>query len=264
MAGKRMIHDNVCESRKVNKISFEAEALWFRIQLRADDNGNYYRDCRRVFANCMLEKSGATEVLVEAWIRELVEVGLLVEYEADERKYVHVADFHKYQSFRQDRPVTVDYPVHPESAESLGYHKTGIAQEVRRADNSQPTDNHCAAEGWLKGEVEVKGKGEGKGFCQPSRGDYEAFRKRFSTITGVTLSNAKQVRLEIETHLAKHGFDTSIAVAEEFARQRGRDRIRDKPQFAWKNYREDFDATLAGLNAPKPKNTFPKHAVPDR
>lgn len=116
MAGKRMIHDNIINSHKVNALSPWAEVLWMRLLTVVDDNGNYYADSMRVFANCLPEKKGATEKITKQAIQELRDVGLIVEYEAEERRYLHLVKFHKFQTLRRDRPVTVYFPTHPREA----------------------------------------------------------------------------------------------------------------------------------------------------
>lgn len=108
-----MIHDRICLSRKVNSVSFGAEVLWVRILTMVDDNGNYSRDPLLIYANGVRRKKGVKQSHVEQFLNELIEIGLLLVYQAEEEEFIHVADFHDYQTLRRDRPVTIDWPPHP-------------------------------------------------------------------------------------------------------------------------------------------------------
>ena len=52
MAGKRMLHANICQSKKLSEISFEAETLYYRMLTQADDDGNFTADPRVVLGLC--------------------------------------------------------------------------------------------------------------------------------------------------------------------------------------------------------------------
>jgi len=190
-----MIHDNVCESQKVNSISFEAEALWFRLLTVVDDNGNYYRDVRRVFPALMLEKKGADEASAERAIKELLKVGLVVKYDADEREYLHIVDFEKYQDLRLDGFACVQFPIHPPEL-GQGYTKEGrrssvlrTAEEPKKAvrtqldSGSRVVPAQCHA---LEVEVEVKEEGEVEGEVPTTHreGNYNKFREAFKSAIG--------------------------------------------------------------------------------
>lgn len=187
-----MIHENVCESQKTNSISFEAETLWYRILTRVDDNGNYYRDARRVFPAVMLEKKNASEALVEKWLRELLKIELIAIFEADGREYLHIVDFEKYQDLRQDGYASVQYPIHPLEL-GQGYTKEGRRSSVLRTESAPQKavrEQSLSSSGRVftgpsEIEVEVKGEVEGEVVSSSHReGKFNNFRDAFKRALG--------------------------------------------------------------------------------
>lgn len=118
MAGKRMLHSNICESRKMSRISYQAEALYYRLLTRVDDNGNYFADARIIQGACFPLRKDATLKKVEKWIEELIEKSgkepaLLSMYEEDGEKYIHFNRFEDFQYLRSDIRRDEKYPLHP-------------------------------------------------------------------------------------------------------------------------------------------------------
>lgn len=211
-----MIHDRICESRKTNSIDFYAEVVWVRLLTKADDNGNYYRDVRRIHANCMLEKPRASEDDTEKAIKALLKVGLLKEYEADDRKYIHLTDFHEWQELRTDKNAHIDHPVHPPRfggayiGEGLR-RDTWVNQFQREAEaGGEPTGDrpvtHSEPEGRPKGEVEVKEEveGEDEGTHHHPDGNFRRFQEAFKQAVGrATKPKAYPTAVERYTDLCR-------------------------------------------------------------
>lgn len=202
MAGKRMVHDKICESRKVNSVDLYAECLWIRLMTKADDNGNYFRDVRRVHANCMLEKPGASEKLTEKAIISLIKTKLLHEYEADGRRYVHIADFHEHQELPGDRYCKIEHPVHPPemggayTGEGLrrdvwqdqSRSCSGAMAEERRRINESIDNNNGSLEGKIPTKNKVKYKEEVEGDSASAfefrEGNFNKFRECWKDAAG--------------------------------------------------------------------------------
>lgn len=272
-----MIYDKICESRKVNAVNFYAENLWVRLLTKSDDNGNYFRDVRRIHANCMLEKDGSDQAETELAISSLLSVGLLAEYEADGRNYVHLTDFHEYQELRQDRPAQIEHPPHPAcmggayigegmrkdcwvpvnqrpeesvSSESETNQKpigNRVTELVRTASETKRTPE-------VEVEVEVKGKEEGKGKEEaPDRTEesferfFPSFRKRFANITGVAVSNSKPVKKLVQVAFERFGEASIFSAIEYWTKQRGKERIFAKPQYALTNFVEDVEVIIEAM-----------------
>lgn len=264
-----MIHENVCESRKVNSISFEAEALWFRILTRVDDNGNYYRDARRVFPAIMLEKRGCTEELVEKWLRELIRIGLVAEFEADEREYLHVVDFEKYQDLRQDGFASIKYPIHPSNL-GPGYTKEGrrslvlrngeeLKKAVRERCESGPTPviDECHA---IEVEVEVKGKEEVEGEVsddetfEPVEPNFYTFQRAFKQAAGI---KPKDFVGSVERYKVlgrKYGEQEVLDSINTWVEQKGGKAVTRRSIWSPKNFLEEaediLDARIEAKNEP--------------
>ena len=50
--GKRMLHANICESAKIDKLSAEAERLYTRLLTQLDDFGNHPADPDLIRSAC--------------------------------------------------------------------------------------------------------------------------------------------------------------------------------------------------------------------
>lgn len=192
-----MIHDTICESEKLNKVSLGAEALWVRILTHVDDNGNYDRDPLVVYATCLRFKKDVTVKDVERWLKELVDVrsddqlGLLAEYKVKGRSYVHVVNFRINQDIRDDKTRTVSFPPHPVEIPEPAYLKTGRGQDVlRREAAAVPSVDSLRTvvekpKNGLEGEVESEGEVEGEVVSSSHReGRFNNFRDAFKDALG--------------------------------------------------------------------------------
>jgi len=119
MAGRRMLSDNICTSKKIAKISFGAECLWYRLLTKVDDNGNFHGDVATIRGHCMpLLDVALTQI--EEWLQELANVrgngeptGLIAFYDFSGERYIHFVGFELFQTFRPDRALVVRFPKHP-------------------------------------------------------------------------------------------------------------------------------------------------------
>ena len=71
MAGKRMIHANICESRKLSTISLAAETLYYRLLTRVDDDGNFTAEARIVLGQCAPMRKDWNETMITGLLEEL-------------------------------------------------------------------------------------------------------------------------------------------------------------------------------------------------
>lgn len=91
MASSRMIREGLCDSERVAKLGWFAQALFFRLLLKADDFGFY--DARPAFVRAqlfstMLDK--AREADVSRALLECERAGLIRFYEVDEHRYLEI------------------------------------------------------------------------------------------------------------------------------------------------------------------------------
>lgn len=81
-------------SERINGLSVNAERLFTRLIMKADDYGCFYADIRILKANLFpLQLDGVREADISRWITECEKAGLIVLYEADKKKYLEIVDF---------------------------------------------------------------------------------------------------------------------------------------------------------------------------
>lgn len=88
----RRIYAGFIWGKRINSVSMEAEAWFWRLNAIADDYGNLPGDHERVFR----DTSGRRRVTVEqvaAWINELIAAGLVACYRAEDDDFLHIIGF---------------------------------------------------------------------------------------------------------------------------------------------------------------------------
>jgi hypothetical protein len=259
VSGSRMIHDKVCESQKLNSVSFEAAELWFRLLTVVDDNGNYYADPLRVYANLMSEKELATMESTDAALKALQKSGLVLIYKADKRSYLHITDFEKHQSLRKDLAADVSHPLHPSDA-GPAYTENGKRRDMcvrprTELEQSVTEPNRTEQESRFKGEVEVKG--EGKDQVESVRDDeffpkepnYGSFVECWKEVNGITPISIPQLREAYRRVCRKYNETDVLDAINEWSR--GKSKKQRKHEFGPKNFLERecgdiLDARMAG------------------
>jgi len=97
----RLIKDSICTSEDLNRLSPEAEILFYRLIVQADDFGRYHGNPSIVKSNCFPLKSDELHSSqVDSWLNELATNGLIDRYEADGRKYICFHKWDKHQNIR--------------------------------------------------------------------------------------------------------------------------------------------------------------------
>ena len=103
---KRMLHENITKSTKFSKISFEAECLYNRLLTQTDDYGNTLGSSGYIKDLCFPRTKNnkiITYQQVKKWIKELLDIGLIILYKVDEVSYLHFFRFEDFQTLRKDR-----------------------------------------------------------------------------------------------------------------------------------------------------------------
>ena len=129
----RMIRDWT-DSLRMDGISAEAERLFTRLIMRADDYGRFHADHRLVKASCFPLADDIRVAEVGPWLNELADRGLVVLYEVDGRKTLAIANYgQRLRTSRAKFP-----PLPGECAEWLpefsGFQPVA-ARSLRSADN---------------------------------------------------------------------------------------------------------------------------------
>jgi len=110
----------------MDSLSAETERLFHRLVVTVDDHGRFDADARVVLAECFPLRVGRWKPMkVEGWLQELVEVGTVVLYEINGRRYGFFPGWSLYQRVRTTKSK---FPAPPPSA-------------AERRESPQPADN---------------------------------------------------------------------------------------------------------------------------
>jgi hypothetical protein len=109
MSGKRMLHDRICVSEKIDKLSAKEERLYTRLLTHLDDYGNYPADPKTVRMACFPLKKRWTNHTVKVWLDRIVDVGLASYYEEQGERFVHFEQFNDFQKLKH---FNARYPRH--------------------------------------------------------------------------------------------------------------------------------------------------------
>lgn len=110
----RRIYSGFITGQRINKLSIEAEAWFWRVLVSVDDFGNGRADpdlCRDATAG----RRKVTSNQVKEWLEEMQSVGLVSFYSAKSELYLHVTDFEVSQPAGKNGKRIRRYPVPDES-----------------------------------------------------------------------------------------------------------------------------------------------------
>lgn len=116
----RIIRDSAKTSPSLAALSAEAERLFWRLTLFADDYGRFDGDYRVILAGCfplLIEKISSDQIA--QWCGELEAVGTITFYAFDTRRYGHFPSWFKHQRKYPDRKNGSKFPEPPEVYGSL-------------------------------------------------------------------------------------------------------------------------------------------------
>lgn len=114
----RIIREGITTSEPLSFVSYQAECLFYRLLVTADDFGAFDGRAVIIRARC-LPLRDVTIADVEEWLRELAEHSLIVQYEAVGQPYVAIPKFKQ-----RTRAGSSKYPL-PESWQSSGGQVSG-------------------------------------------------------------------------------------------------------------------------------------------
>ena len=99
----RLIKESICTSEDLNKLSPEAEILFYRLLVQADDYGCYFGNPSLVKSRCLpLRSDEIHSEQVDSWLDEIERAGLIIRYTAaDGRDYCQFVKWSKHQRVRQ-------------------------------------------------------------------------------------------------------------------------------------------------------------------
>jgi hypothetical protein len=93
----RRVYAGFIRGRRINQLSLEAEAWFWRVNSAADDFGNAEGDPILCHAATKGRRNGVTTEQVTSWLQEMAFAGLIRFYDAEGDTYLHIMDFARRQ-----------------------------------------------------------------------------------------------------------------------------------------------------------------------
>jgi hypothetical protein len=112
----RMLHEAICTSIKLSRISFEAEVLYYRLQVNADDFGRFYAT-ESIVRNACFTAGKCKPLNVEKYLKELHDAGLIRLYDCDGERYLVIE---KWDEKQRQRATKSKFPSPPALADNCG------------------------------------------------------------------------------------------------------------------------------------------------
>lgn len=136
MARIRSIKPEFCTSSQVAECSTSARLLFVLLWMFCDDNGVHPANAKQVKISAF-PGDDITSAQILEWIDELLRVGLLAEFEAENTKFWYVTGWKRHQKI--DRPQPGRYPLPPEFAEHSESNQRPIDERstIARADGKK-------------------------------------------------------------------------------------------------------------------------------
>lgn len=105
----RRIYAGFLTGKRINSISIEAEAWFWRLHAIADDFGNLHGDSKLL---CSLASPRRTVTVkqVSGWAQELIGAGLIVSYQANQDSYFNIVGFDDKQPAGKNGKRTKRFP----------------------------------------------------------------------------------------------------------------------------------------------------------
>lgn len=154
----RSIYPEACRSRKLAALTPAAERCWWRLQTHLDDHGRA-EDEPDIFASVLFQvMRDVTPGMVDRWLWELADQGLIERYTASDVNYLQVLRWTDFQ-----------HPQRPKASVLPPADSRNSTRRVRDGDASHPTlfADGGERDGMGDGE-ETEGESEGEPDAPPA------------------------------------------------------------------------------------------------
>lgn len=134
----RIIKESITTSESLAAVTPEAERLFWRLVVKADDFGLYYGN-PRILASMCFPLDPPKEQKIQSWLSELVASGMVGVYTAEEdgKKYLKLLSWDKHQ---QQRAKKSKFPL-PVSFDNTRNHITGNQMQSDSPVNENGNEN---------------------------------------------------------------------------------------------------------------------------
>lgn len=110
----RRLYAGFIKGQRINKISIQAEAWFWRVFAVADDFGNYDAD-PELLRDATKGRRKVTTRQVERWLNEMADVGLISFYQSKSERYLHILRFEDTQPAGKNGKRIKKFPLPDES-----------------------------------------------------------------------------------------------------------------------------------------------------
>ena len=177
----RMLHEAICTSQKLASVSFEAEALYYRLQTKADDYGRFYAD-PTIVKNVCFAAGKKSQVHIDKTLKELNDAGLLVLYESEGEPYLYITKWEDKQTVRAKKSKFPDLPANANNCKQL------------------QTNSHVIVNVNVNEDVIVNGDKGDRTTCREIVAAYHNICVSFPTLRTVSESRREKVRTRWQEH----------------------------------------------------------------
>lgn len=147
------------DSEKVNEISFQAEVLFVRLIMKADDYGRYTANPRLIKSICFPLKDGLRDADISRFLAECEKAGLIAVYKIEEKSFLEI------RNFRQRTRASVSkYPAPDGQPDKPCQNYDGQVTVKRQTDDGHP---RTETETETETEADTKAREARGGFVIP-------------------------------------------------------------------------------------------------
>ena len=149
----RILYERICGSQTLADLTAEEEVFFYRLLVQCDDFGRYDARPPILRARCFaLQLDRVSEQDISLWLASLERAGLVTVYEVEERRYLQVATWSKYQRTRSSEsrypapPATGD-PMRQQtksSEPSMRPRSAGLATQQTESSEGEDTQQRSA------------------------------------------------------------------------------------------------------------------------
>jgi hypothetical protein len=101
----RIIKESICTSDSIDRLSIDAERLFYRLIVNCDDYGVLDARLAIIKSKCFpLKSNDITDCQLISWLSELESQEMIFFYENSDRQYLKMASWEKHQQIRAKRP----------------------------------------------------------------------------------------------------------------------------------------------------------------
>ncbi|MDE3023773.1 MAG: hypothetical protein KGI54_18310 [Pseudomonadota bacterium] len=193
----RTIKPEFWTDEALTECSLSARLLFIATWNFSDDNGNLDRSAKQIKARAF----PVDNIDCEPLIKELLAHGLLIEYSANEKKYLHIQGFRKHQVI--NRPSKPNCPAYDESLRTHGV----LTEETGNAHGALTTEGRKGRDISTLSESSVIAHVIEAGVTEETAKDFLALRKKKRA--PLTMTAWKGIMSEV----SKAGITPQLALA---------------------------------------------------